>query len=186
MSEEWRPVLGYESSYEVSNLGNIRRTRLNRCLTAEQLFDVRERFANGAMLKDICAAFGISKTTAMNLKHGRTWAGRAENRPVKPSLHKLDYLIFRPCRNGKYGQYLVHRAVWEAFNGKIPDRLEVNHKNLIREDNRLENLELLTHQQNVQHAQDIYNEGMQRIARGKRHGPKSMYARRRAAQKFPL
>ena len=43
----------------------------------------------------------------------------------------------------------VHRVVWEAFNGAIPDGYEVNHKNEIRNDNRFENLELLTHHQNL-------------------------------------
>lgn len=43
----------------------------------------------------------------------------------------------------------VHRVVWEAFNGAIPDGYEINHKNEIRNDNRLENLELLTHHQNL-------------------------------------
>jgi hypothetical protein len=42
--------------------------------------------------------------------------------------------------------------VWEAFNGPIPDRLEVNHRNGNKRDNRLENLELVTRSQNMAHA----------------------------------
>jgi hypothetical protein len=48
--------------------------------------------------------------------------------------------------------------MWEAFNGPIEGRLEVNHKNLKRDDNRLENLELLTHRENIQHAFDLYRQ----------------------------
>lgn len=184
MTEEWRPVLGYEGLYEVSDQGNLRRRSRGKRLKAEQVIEMRAMLADGATLKKTAMKFGVSIVTAMRIKHGVGWKGDPDQRPVKPSRHKFDYLIFRPCRNGKYGQYLVHRAVWEAFNGPIPGRLEVNHKNLIRTDNRLENLELLTHQQNTQHAQDIYNVGMAYIEPGKRGGPKSMYARRRAAQKF--
>lgn len=43
----------------------------------------------------------------------------------------------------------LHRLVWETFNGPIPDGYEINHKNEIRNDNRLENLELLTHKENL-------------------------------------
>lgn len=49
---------------------------------------------------------------------------------------------------GKKG-YLVHRLVWEAFNGPIPEGMEVNHINEIKTDNRLENLNLMTKKENV-------------------------------------
>ena len=45
-----------------------------------------------------------------------------------------------------------HRIVWIAANGPIPDGLEINHRNGQRDDNRLVNLELVTHAQNVRHA----------------------------------
>ena len=61
--------------------------------------------------------------------------------------------------NGYVGQVLgnkkmvrAHRAVWEAFNGKIPNGMQINHKNGIKSDNRLENLELNTPKQNTIHA----------------------------------
>lgn len=48
----------------------------------------------------------------------------------------------------KAGGYLVHRIVWDAFNGPIPKGFEVDHINDIRTENMLENLQLLTHQDN--------------------------------------
>ena len=44
--------------------------------------------------------------------------------------------------------YHVHRFVWECFNGNIPEGKVIDHINNDKEDNRLCNLELVTHQQN--------------------------------------
>lgn len=43
---------------------------------------------------------------------------------------------------------LAHRVVWEAFNGEIPEGMEIDHINTNRGDNRLENLRLVTHKEN--------------------------------------
>ena len=40
----------------------------------------------------------------------------------------------------KAGGHLVHRIVWDAFNGPIPKGFEVDHINDIRTDNMLDNL----------------------------------------------
>ena len=45
---------------------------------------------------------------------------------------------------------LEHRIVWEKAYGPIPDGMHIHHKNGVRDDNRLENLECVTpHQQNI-------------------------------------
>jgi hypothetical protein len=40
------------------------------------------------------------------------------------------------------------RVIWYAVNGRIPEGMEINHKNHITTDDRIENLELVTPQQN--------------------------------------
>jgi hypothetical protein len=42
-----------------------------------------------------------------------------------------------------------HRLVYEYFHGNIPSDLEIDHINNNKSDNRIENLQLLTHKQNV-------------------------------------
>ena len=41
-----------------------------------------------------------------------------------------------------------HRLIWESANGPIPKGMQIDHINRIRDDNRLENLRLVTPQQN--------------------------------------
>ena len=50
--------------------------------------------------------------------------------------------------NTKIGSNLVHRIIYETFVGPIPDGMEIDHINAIRDDNRLENLRLVTHKDN--------------------------------------
>lgn len=51
-------------------------------------------------------------------------------------------------KNNKNHSLYVHRLVWEAFNGPIPEGMQVNHINEIKSDNRLDNLNLMTAVQN--------------------------------------
>lgn len=43
----------------------------------------------------------------------------------------------------------VHRLVYEAFNGKIPEGMQVNHIDEDKSNNRLENLNLMTPKENT-------------------------------------
>ena len=164
--ETWKPVLDFEDLYEVSDFGNVRRIARGKTLDAAKIPEVKQMFDHGATLKQVAEFLGTSIPTAHSIKLGKTWAGDASYRILKPRLVK-GYDIVDLCKNGKYARHSVHRMVWEAFNGPIEGRLEINHKDLDRSNNRLENLEIVTHQQNLQHAIDAYKaKGLLRAVKG--------------------
>jgi hypothetical protein len=175
--EIWKPVLGYETFYEVSNKGNVRRTARGKLFSAEQVKTAKIMFSNGAKLREVAVFLNTSITTASAIKNEKTWRGDENFRLVNPRPDRQNYMIVDLCVAGVFSKRRVHRLVWEAFNGPILGRLEINHKNLIREDNRLENLEILSHRENIQHAQNIYRKERAHLPKGQRAGPKSKYAK---------
>lgn len=74
----------------------------------------------------------------------------------KPQLINSGYHTFLICdkslNNPK--QYLFHRFIFEAIRGVIPEGFEINHRNSIKVDNRIKNLELVTHKQNIELAKN--------------------------------
>ena len=44
--------------------------------------------------------------------------------------------------------YKAHRIIWEMHNGQIPNGMQIDHINRVRDDNRIENLRLATNQAN--------------------------------------
>jgi len=56
-----------------------------------------------------------------------------------------------PSKTERY-HILLHRLIWIAANGEIVGNLQINHKNGIKHDNRLENLEVVTRAENALHS----------------------------------
>ena len=78
----------------------------------------------------------------------------------KPYYPEIEYTpnkrtVRQRCTLGR-----IHRLVWEAFNGPIPKGLEIDHIDTDGTNNRLDNLRLVTHTENMnnplskQHASD--------------------------------
>lgn len=110
MSEQWKPVVGYEDRYEISDHGRLRSLR-------------RSRSGGPGHHLSIQTIFGYSRA-----------------------------LLFK---DKKKKMAFVHRLVWEAFRSPIPRGFIVNHVNHVDHNKgnpKLENLELITQQENLQKA----------------------------------
>ena len=68
---------------------------------------------------------------------------------LKTARDRYGYYQVGLCKNSIEKKYLVHRLVWIAFNGIIPEGLQVNHINEVKTDNRLSNLNLMTAKENL-------------------------------------
>ncbi len=55
-------------------------------------------------------------------------------------------------RERRLAQVMAHNLVWEVKVGPIPSGLELNHKDLNPANNTLDNLELVTKPENIQHS----------------------------------
>lgn len=113
--EEWRPVVGYEGFYEVSNLGNVR--SIDRIIKY--------------------------KKSGKSLRRGRT---------MRLNTNRYGYIDLKLCKNGQEKAHLVHRLVANAFLINPETKPQVNHKNGVKNDNRLENLEWATLSENRLHS----------------------------------
>lgn len=71
------------------------------------------------------------------------------------SKNKAGYLYVRLRRNGEYYKILVHRLVAYRFIVNYPTKRTVNHKNGIKNDNSISNLEWNTHSENSIHSYNV-------------------------------
>jgi hypothetical protein len=86
-------------------------------------------------------------------------AGRIRNtstgKVLAPIKNGPGYHYMNLCLRGVRFKVAVHRAVWAAFNGPIPEGMEINHLNGDKLDNRLPNLQCCTHSENVRHSHRV-------------------------------
>lgn len=78
---------------------------------------------------------------------------------LKIAQHYDGYCVVRLCRHPIQKDYFIHRLVAKAFLPNSENLKEVNHRNGLRNDNRLENLEWISPLQNVHYSRDILREG---------------------------
>jgi len=84
------------------------------------------------------------------LRNGWIPKQKRKERILKNAVNPNGYMITTLYKLNKRKTCTIHRLVLMAFIGK--SNLECNHKNGIKTDNRLENLEYCTPSENIQHA----------------------------------
>lgn len=75
-----------------------------------------------------------------------------KSRVLRPATNKKGYLYVLLCRNGRKKYFSVHRLVAAVFIGPCPEGKEVNHKDAVKSNNAVFNLEYCTHEENIAHA----------------------------------
>jgi HNH endonuclease/NUMOD4 motif len=120
--EMWRPVVGHEGKYEVSDQGRVRSLDCILTYVRRDQYSGRDlmirRVHSGRMLRP-----GPSKSGHLSVVLGR-----------------------------KEGSRLIHHLVLEAFVGPCPDKHEGCHGNDVPDDNRLDNLRWGTRSDNIKDA----------------------------------
>lgn len=72
------------------------------------------------------------------------------SKKIEMHLEKTgNYLRFAGSYNLQGKHFLVHRAVWESFNGIIPEGYDIDHIDGNPTNNALDNLEMVTHKENI-------------------------------------
>ena len=84
-----------------------------------------------------------------NVRSKAMWRGSNEPRVLAAALNSDGYPIVSLCRDGKRRIVSVHMLMAETFlNHENKRGFHVDHINNVRHDNRLSNLQILTHREN--------------------------------------
>lgn len=103
-----------------------------------------------------------------NLGRFKSLGGRLGNwkeKILKPKVMRDGYLYIRLSKDKKQLFFNAHRVVATCFIPNPENKKEVNHKNLIKSDNCVSNLEWVTPKENIEHA--VKNRGEWRKGRGR-------------------
>lgn len=143
------------NAYEVSNCGDIRRVFVKTKLSVEDVAKVCVYRESGRSYGSIAKEFNVSKRAIIKLSRPKLFSFRTEYRQLKPQKSSTGYPMLRVSLNGIPRTRVMHRLIGEAFFGPIPKDMEINHKNGKRDDNRIENLEIVTRSGNARHKLDV-------------------------------
>lgn len=86
---------------------------------------------------------------------GRVWSNKRK-KYLAPGVNSHGYAQACLTVAGKVYYPLVHRLVMEAFSADYSEDLQVNHKDENKLNNRLDNLEMCTHQYNSEYSKAKY------------------------------
>lgn len=103
------------------------------------------------LIKDVKGFEGLYQVTA----NGSVWSIRT-SKFLKARPDRDGYMRLGLTKCGKQSTMFIHRIVAEAFIDNPENKPEVNHIDCNRANNKLENLEWVTHAENMEHRSKMY------------------------------
>lgn len=153
--ENWRPVIGFENAYDISDNGRVRGTQVRnlglRRLTDEDVVWIKQRSAAGWSSRKIAACVPVSQAVVCKIVRGAAYQG-SKKQVLTPALRRDGYLFVTLSVNSLRAHRTIHSMVAEAFIGPRPAGAHINHIDGNKRNNALENLEYVTASRNAQHA----------------------------------
>lgn len=110
---------------------------------------------------------GSVRTVARTIRHPRGFDANLKSRVITKRLSAKGYILVNIENEDGQKSRQVHRLVAQAFIDNPNNKPQVNHKNGIKTDNRVENLEWCTNRENIIHA---YANGLIDVAKGEGSG----------------
>lgn len=155
----WKPLVGHEDNYEVSDKGIVRRSasrgKFHQRFTEAEIEQIKQEYAAQKSQRKIAAMFGVTQMTINRIVRGLAYVDT--NHILTPALRKDGYLFVTLSVNGKHTHKAIHTAVAEAFLGGRPHNAWINHKDGNKLNNDASNLEYMSPAGNSKHA--IYELG---------------------------
>jgi len=74
--------------------------------------------------------------------------GHKHKKYKQKRLRYKGYYEIKLCKNSKKKIFKLHRLIYEVYYGTIPDKMQVDHIDNNKQNNNIENLRLVTNQQN--------------------------------------
>ena len=114
----------------------------------EEIWKDIKGYENMYQISNIGQVKSLEHNVQQKNRWGQTISRIQKSRLMKIHINKNGYFRVVLHKNGIEKNYSVHRLVYEAFVGEIPDGMQVNHINEIKTDNRVVNLNLMTPKEN--------------------------------------
>lgn len=124
-------------------MGSTVKDRRRKDDLAQSLY---EKYKGGMTLEQISVEQGCSRQSVYGLFHDRGWPLRSKTFKSWVNFNGHRYTM---RNNGYYGKTrggrtLLHRDVWELYNGPIQNGYDIHHKDHDRTNNGIDNLELMS------------------------------------------
>ncbi len=158
-----RKVMKYDKNFQyIKTFNSIKEASIDIGLTRHGIIRVckgKNKTAGGFIWKYVNADIVTDTSCMKKIKGYEYLAGEngdiysnISKKILKPITNESGYQYVTLCKKGKKKRnYYIHVLVAKTYIPNPKNKTEVNHKNRIKSDNSVSNLEWMTHSENVKH-----------------------------------